>query len=92
VEARLPTYTRIADARDWWAKRRVAYNLQAVGYVFAMALANALYGLGALSEKLVRPRNPQAWRCTMFALGLGFSVALPFVVPLIAFFTWVRPR
>jgi hypothetical protein len=39
---------------------------QAVGYAVAMALANLLYGLGPLSEKLVRPSNPSIWRRAAF--------------------------
>ncbi len=57
---------------------------QGAGYLLAMAVANLLYGLGALSEKLYRPKDRQAWRRRWFAIGLCFSVALPFLVPVLA--------
>jgi hypothetical protein len=54
---------------------------QAVGYLVAMAVANVAFGLGAVTEAFVRPTNTTRWRRTCFALGLSFSVALPFMVP-----------
>src|SRR5438128_2077350 len=56
---------------------------QGVGYLIAMGVANVLFGLGALSEKLVRPKNAERWRRTCFLLGLCFSVALPLAVPVL---------
>jgi hypothetical protein len=56
---------------------------QAIGYLVAMAVANVLFGLGAVTEGLVRPTNPTRWRRTCLALGVSFSVALPFVVPIL---------
>jgi hypothetical protein len=54
---------------------------QGLGYLIAMGVANVLFGLGAFSEKLFRPENPERWRRTCFLLGLCFSVLLPFLVP-----------
>jgi hypothetical protein len=56
---------------------------QGLGYLVAMGIANVLFGLGALSEELARPKNPRTWRRTWFLLGLCFSVALPFAVPVL---------
>jgi hypothetical protein len=58
-------------------------SFQALGYLVAMRVANVAFGLGAWSEAFVRPTNGKRWRRTCFALGLGFSVALPFVVPVL---------
>jgi hypothetical protein len=54
---------------------------QGFGYLVAMGVANALFGLGAFSERLFRPENPERWRRRCFLLGLCFSVLLPFSVP-----------
>jgi len=56
---------------------------QALGYLVAMGVANVLFGLGALSEQLFRPKNRRRWRRACFVLGVCFSVALPFLVPVL---------
>jgi len=56
---------------------------QAVGYLVAMGIANILYGLGQLSERLIAPEDPAAFRERTFKMGLWFSVSLPFLVPLL---------
>jgi hypothetical protein len=56
---------------------------QGVGYLFAMGVANITFGLGAFSEELLRPKNPERWRRACFLLGLCFSVALPFAIPVL---------
>lgn len=58
-------------------------TVQGVGYLLAMGMANVLFGLGALSEEVVRPKNVGRWRRSCFLLGLSFSVALPFTVPVL---------
>jgi hypothetical protein len=64
----------------------VTILFQVVGYLMAMGVANVLFGLGAFSERLIRPSNVPGWRRTTFTLGLSLSVALPFLVPaLLAF-------
>jgi hypothetical protein len=58
-------------------------GFQGIGYLFAMGVANVLFGLGALCEEFFRPKNRARWRRTLFTLGLSFSVALPFLVPVL---------
>ena len=54
---------------------------QAIGYGVAIAVANACYFLGPLSERVVRPTNLNSYRTAAYSLGFWFSVALPFLVP-----------
>lgn len=56
---------------------------QGVGYLLAMGIANVMFGLGAFSEELFRPKNPERWRRACFLLGLCFSVVLPFAIPVL---------
>ncbi|WGM46744.1 hypothetical protein KOAAANKH_01617 [Brevundimonas sp. NIBR10] len=50
-------------------------------YLGFMAAANACYLIGAFSEKLLTPRDTDAYRRRMWRLGFGFSMALPFAYP-----------
>lgn len=54
---------------------------QGVGYLIAMGFANLCFNLGRWSERLVRPNDPIAYREGAYRLGLWFSVALPFSIP-----------
>ena len=63
---------------------------QGIGYLFAMALANVCYFLGPVSEKLLRPTNLERYRLVTFSFGVAFSIALPFLVPTVAYFTIER--
>ena len=54
---------------------------QGVGYLFAIGFANVCYFLGPLSERIVRPANPERYRRICCRLGFWFSVLLPFSVP-----------
>ena len=54
---------------------------QGIGYLFMIGLANVFYFLGPLSERVVRPRDPDRYRRICFRLGFWFSVLLPFSVP-----------
>lgn len=54
---------------------------QGVGYLLAMGLANVCYQLGPGVERLVPLRARGPYRRWAFRAGLGFSVALPFLVP-----------
>ena len=56
---------------------------QGFGYLVAMGMANVLYGLGPLSERVLAPSDPAPFRERVFKLGLGFSVSLPFLVPVL---------
>lgn len=62
---------------------------QAFGYLLMMAAANLLYMAGPIAEKIVQPRNVPHFRSRLFAAGLCFSVALPFIVPLTVIFKYI---
>lgn len=64
--------------------------LQGIGYLCAMAVANAAYCLGPISELVFRPNPLDAYRRGTFWLGFGVSVVLPFCVPLFVGLTCVR--
>ena len=63
---------------------------QGVMYLLMMVAANLCYLLGPASEGLFRPKNRQRYRTISFALGLAFSVAIPFLAPLQVFLTYGR--
>ena len=66
---------------------------QGIGYLFFMLVANVFYFLGALSERLPRIRDLESHRRFAYALGFWFSVALPFIVPvLLAYFAIFHPE
>ena len=60
---------------------------QALGYLAAIAIANVSYFLGPISEHLIQPSNPSHYRRTVFAIGVIFSVALPFLIPTALYLT-----
>jgi hypothetical protein len=107
----------ITSPVDWWAARRLRYNIgliisgilafiayiavgsmtparnpdfevtpftmffQGVGYLFMIGIANICYYLGPVSERIIRPSDPQRYRVICFRLGFWFSVLLPFGIP-----------
>lgn len=56
--------------------------LAPVAFGFAMVIANGCYLLGPASEILLRPKNTDVFRQRAYALGVSFSVALPWLLPL----------
>jgi hypothetical protein len=58
--------------------------LMGVGFLVAMGAANVCYVLGPIMESLVKPEDPERYRRTTWAMGFWGSIALPFVVPLVA--------
>lgn len=54
---------------------------QGVGYLLMMGVANVLYYLGPISERVVRPANIERYRQNCYRLGFWFSVLLPFSIP-----------
>lgn len=50
-------------------------------YLLLIAVANVCYFLGPVSEWCVRPSDPARYRRVCYALGFGFSVLLPFSMP-----------
>ena len=55
---------------------------QGIGYLVMMGVANGFYCLGPLSEMLFKPKRVSLYRRVCFGMGFGFSVMLPFLVPL----------
>ena len=65
---------------------------QGIGYLFMIGVANVFYFLGPLSERMVRPLDPERYRRICFRLGFWFSVLLPFSIPtLLAFLALFHP-
>ena len=62
--------------------------LQGMGYLCLMGVANLCYGLGPLLERRLAPADGERFRRRAYALGFGFSVALPLCIPLLL---WVLP-
>jgi hypothetical protein len=54
---------------------------QGAGYLFMMGVANVCYFAGPLSERMVRPADPEQYRRICYCLGFWFSVLLPFGIP-----------
>jgi hypothetical protein len=63
-----------------------------VVFAVGVALANVCYSLGAGVEMLLRPRTPEAFRRRAFKLGVAFSVALPWVIPLNAWYEFIAVK
>lgn len=55
---------------------------QGIGYLFMMGIANLLYGLGPLADRLYNKKDDQEYRVRLFNLGFWFSCSLPFLIPL----------
>jgi peptidoglycan/LPS O-acetylase OafA/YrhL len=65
---------------------------QGVGYLFMIGVANVCYFIGPLSERFVRPAEPERYRLICYRLGFWFSVLLPFSIPaLLAFLAIFHP-
>jgi hypothetical protein len=62
-----------------------AIPFQALGYLFAMAVANLCYSLGYIVERILKPRDVARYRRVTFAAGVGLSVAPPLLVPALAY-------
>jgi hypothetical protein len=58
---------------------------QAFGYAVAMAIANVIYNLGSIVERLLKPRNLTLYRRVAFGAGTLFSVMLPIAFSLAVF-------
>ena len=58
-------------------------GFQGVGYLIMMGVANLFYFLGPALDKVLNKNNTEKFRFNLFNLGYWFSVALPFLIPLI---------
>ncbi len=56
-----------------------------VGFLVVMVFANVLFFLGVAAEILIKPADVEAFRKHFWRLGYGGSIALPFLLPLVAF-------
>jgi hypothetical protein len=56
---------------------------QVVGYLVMMGVANICYFLGPLSERIIRPSDPERYRRVCYRWGFWFSLLLPFSIPAI---------
>lgn len=65
--------------------------VQGVGYLVAMAIANLFYNLGSWSETRLRPRDVSRYRRWTWGIGVGFSVVLPFTLPVLVAVSRCRP-
>jgi hypothetical protein len=65
---------------------------QGIGYLFMIGVANVCYFIGPLSERFMRPAEPERYRVICYRLGFWFSVLLPFSIPaLLAFLAIFHP-
>jgi len=79
-----------AAVGEWCIRRNTAVDFeitiftiffQTIGYFLMVGVANVLYYLGPLSERIVKPNHVANFRKTVFGLGFWFSALLPLVVP-----------
>ena len=54
---------------------------QGLVWLVVMGVANILYLLGPVSERVLRPTDAEAYRRRMFGLGFWGSMAVPFLFP-----------
>ena len=68
-----------------WDGEITIFNIlfQAFGYLIMIGIANILYYLGPIIEKLINPFDKNKYRKITFNLGFWLSCFLPFLVPLI---------
>ena len=62
---------------------------QAIGYLIMIGIANLFYSLGSISERIIKPKNPEKYRNITFKIVFWFSFGLPFLVPLNLFIIYL---
>jgi hypothetical protein len=68
-------------------------GFQGIAYLFMMGIANLFYFLGPVLDKALNKDNTDKFRISLFNTGYWFSVALPFLIPImiiIQYFTVYR--
>lgn len=55
---------------------------QGAGYLLMMLVANVFYSLGEVFDGIFNQNNSDRYRNRLFNLGFGFSVGLPFLIPM----------
>lgn len=61
---------------------------QGMGYVFMMLFANLFYSFGVHTDLNLNRENSMKFRKTLFNIGFGFSVVLPFLAPIMLLITY----
>ncbi len=61
--------------------------IQGFAFLIGVGIANLLYNLGPVLESRIGDRDRDTYRRRAFRAGLWFSVALPFVIPVLV---WSR--
>ena len=56
---------------------------QGLGYLVMIGVANLLFFLGPISERVIRPINPLHFRMLAYRMGFWGSVSLPILIPII---------
>ena len=66
---------------DWFSISVSGTLATGLLWLVAMGIANLLYFLGPVSERVLRPQDRDAYRRRVFGLGFWFSMAVPFLFP-----------
>ena len=67
----------------------IATFMQGIGYLIMIGVANVFYYLGYFIDRLFNTGNHLQFRVTLFNLGFWFSCALPFLIPMLVFATYL---
>ncbi|PQJ09664.1 hypothetical protein CJD36_017160 [Flavipsychrobacter stenotrophus] len=67
----------------------IATFLQGIGYLTMIGVANVFYYLGNFLDRLFNKDNHHQFRVNLFNAGFWFSFALPFLIPLLVFGTYL---
>jgi hypothetical protein len=55
--------------------------LQGFGYLIMIGIANLCFYAGPISERLIKPQDPDRFRTVTYRMGYWFSVLLPLCIP-----------
>lgn len=66
---------------DWFSISVSVTLAQGLAWLVAMGIANLACFLGPISEGIVKPGDPDAYRRRIYGLGFWFSMAVPFLFP-----------
>ena len=66
---------------DWFSLSVSGTLATGLLWLVAMGVANLLYFLGPVSERVLKPTDRDAYRRRVFGLGFWFSMAVPFLFP-----------
>ncbi len=84
----IATYFIAPYKRDFEINGLITF-LQGIAYLIMMGVANVFYTLGYLLDQLLNKDNHQQFRVDLFNVGFWFSCALPFLIPLLVFTTYL---